>query len=286
MCVQNDILTIAGEARVQSSTHPSGLPKTLTGPKSGRSGLFQTCRGMRRFTDFCLCTTRAKPAPVSPHLSICRNFTTASTCAGHSVATACHDIASAALCKPVCMYRRGWPADRDHLRHPETRPEKRLRSVEPTCFTGPGAHCTAHRMRSVPKILTQSTRHSVIRTPTNPRHTRDWPPRPPEKPHLIEKSGAATDAKATPEKSHRNRLGIKNLNGVRYLGATGVPRGPVIFPRKISPFRHRSEYDSCVSTPEKPHLCQKVAQKKSDFGQSWRAFHRIPRVTGPEKPHL
>ncbi|PFH19276.1 hypothetical protein BX604_5873 [Burkholderia sp. JKS000303] len=286
MCVQNDILTIAGEARVQSGTHPNGLPKTLTGPKSGRSGLFQTCRGMRRLTDFCLCTTRAKPAPVSPHLSICRNFTTASTCTGHSVATACHGIASAALCEPVCMYRRGCPADRDHVRHPETQPEKRLRSVKRACFTSPGAHCTAHRTRSVPKILTRPTHNSVTRMSTNPRHTRDWPPRPPEKSHLIEKNGAATDAKATPEKPHRNRRGIKNLNAIRYLGETGVPLCPAIAPRKASPFRQRSECDSCVSTPEKPHLCRKVAQKKSDFGQSWRAFQRIRRITGPEKPHL
>lgn len=31
---------------------------------------------MRRFTEFHLCTTRAKLAPVSAHLSICRNFAT------------------------------------------------------------------------------------------------------------------------------------------------------------------------------------------------------------------
>jgi len=275
MCVQNDMLTIAGDVRVQTGTHPNPLPKTLTGPDLQRFGLVQTCRGMRGFTDFCLCSTRAKLAPVSAHLSICRNFTTALPGPRHRVATGSHGRARMGPHRPVCMYRRGWPGDRDFLRDPEIRAKKALCRVDPSRFAGPGAHCTAHRNRSVPKILTSPARNSVNGMPRNPQHTRDQPPGPPEKPHLIEKSGAPADAKAAPEKPHRNRRGIKNVNGIRYLCAAGVRVRPTIIPRKTSPFRHPAECDSCLSAPENSHLCQKVAQRKSDFGQSGRPFQRI-----------
>lgn len=144
----------------------------------------------------------------------------------------------------------------------------------------------ARIVQRVPKILTSPARNSVTGMPRNPRHTWDHPPGPPEKPHLIEKSGAPTDAKAAPEKPHRNRRGIKNVNGIRYLCAAGVRVGPAIIPRKTSPFRHPAECDSCLSAPENSHLCQKVAQRKSDFGQSGRAFQRIFPVMPPEKSHL
>ncbi len=124
------------------------------------------------------------------------------------------------------------------------------------------------------------------RIQTSPRHTRDRQPGPPEKPHLIEKSGAPTDADTAPEKPHRNRRGIKNVNAVRYLCAAGVPLCPAIVPRKASPLRQANVGGSCVSTPENSHLCQKVAQQKSDFCQSRRAFQRIRPVMGPEKPHF
>lgn len=100
------------------------------------------------------------------------------------------------------------------------------------------------------------------------------------------KSDASTDTEAAPEKPHRNRRGIKNINGIRYLSAAGIPLCQPAIPRKFSPFRYPHECDSYVSAPEKPHLCQKVAQQKSDFCQSRRAFQRIRPVTGPEKPHL
>lgn len=45
---------------------------------------------MRRFTEFHLCTERAKCAPVSAHLSICRNFTTALPWVRHRVAIPPH----------------------------------------------------------------------------------------------------------------------------------------------------------------------------------------------------
>ncbi len=280
------MLTIAGEVRVQTGTHPSPLPKILTGPDLQRFGLVQTCRGMRGFTDFWLCPTRAKFAPVSAHLSICRNFTTALPAPRHRAATGSHGSGRMSPHRPVCMYRRGYRGDRDSRADPEIRAKKALCRVDRSRFTGRGAHCTAHRNRSVPKILTSSARNSVTRMPKNPRHTRDRPPGPPEKPHLIEKSAAPTEAKAAPEKSHRNRRGIKNVNGIRYLCAAGIPVGPAITPRKTSPFWHPVECDSCVSTPENSHLCQKAAQRKSDFCQSRRAFQRICPVRAPEKPHL
>lgn len=280
------MLTIAGEVHVQNGTHPNPLPKTLTGPDLQRFGLVQTCRGMRGFTDFCLCSTRAKLVPVSAHLSICRNFTTALsalvTGPPLDVATSSGQVrASLYACTGVArrMITTATPGS-GNLRR------KGAQRVDRSHFTGPGAHCTAHRNRSAPKILTSPARNSVTRIPTNPRHTRDRPPGPPEKPHLIEKSGASADAEAAPEKPHRNRRGIKNVNGIRYLCAAGVLPCPALIPRKVSPLWHASVCDSRASPPEKSHLCQKVAQQKSDFCQSRRAFQRIRPVLGPEKPHL
>lgn len=286
MCVQNDVLTIAGEVRAQNGTHPNPLPKTLTGPNLKRFGLVQTCRGMRGFTDFCLCSIRAKFAPVSAHLSICRNFTTALPGARHSVATGRRGIERTGSQRPVCMYRRGCLGDRDRAPHPETGTEKRVRNVDRNRFTGPGAHCTAHRIRSVPKILTLSARNSVTSISTNPRPTRDQQFKAPEKPHLDDKNDVPTNAEAAPEKSHRNRRGIKNVNDIRYLCAPGVPLCPAIIPRKASPLRRSGGCGSCVLPPEKSHLCQKVAQRKSDFRQSRWAFQRIRCTPDPGNPHL
>lgn len=72
-------------------------------------------------------------------------------------------------------------------------------------------------------------------------------------------------------------------------------------PRKASPFDGYPSYDNRMSPPENSHLCQKVAQQKRDFFQSWRAFwtnsasHRSRKAspltifsanTSPGKPHL
>lgn len=138
MCVQNDMLTIAGEVRVQTGTHPNPLPKTLTGPDLQRFGLVQTCRGMRGFTDFCLCPTRAKLAPVSAHLSICRNFTTALPAPRHRGRTGSHGSARMGPHQPVCMYRRGLSGDRDSLRDPEIRAKKGALPRRSKPFQRPG----------------------------------------------------------------------------------------------------------------------------------------------------
>lgn len=90
----------------------------------------------------------------------------------------------------------------------------------------------------------------------------------------------------TPEKSHRNRRGIKNPNAFRYLCTECIWLCVADSPRKASPFDGNPSYEDLVSGPEKSHLCQKVAQQKRDFSQSWRAFRRIQLFTGPEKPHL
>lgn len=47
MCVQNGMLTICGEARRFAAAHPIGLPKTLTGPKSGHRRLTFAGSGKR-----------------------------------------------------------------------------------------------------------------------------------------------------------------------------------------------------------------------------------------------
>lgn len=280
------MLTIAGEVRVQNGTHPNPLPKTLTGPDLKRFGLVQTCRGMRRFTDFCLCSIRAKFAPVSAHLSICRNFTTAFPGPRHSGR---HWLSRHRADGPAtpCMHVQALlTGDRDRDWYPETCAEKGLRDVDRNRFNGLGAHCTAHRNHSVPKILTLSVRNSVTLISTNPRHTRDQQPEPPEKPHLDDKNGIPTDAETAPENSHRNRRGIKNVNDIRYLCASGVPLCPAAISRKASPLRRSGGCGSRVPTPEKSHLCQKVAQGKSDFRQSRWAFQRIHPAPDPGKAHL
>lgn len=286
MCVQNDMLTIAGEGRMQNGTHPNLLPKTLTGPDLKPFGLVQTCRGMRGFTDFHLCPIRAQRAPVSAHLSICRNFTTARSGLHHRGATGCRGIARRGPVTP-CMHVQARPTRRSR-RHPvlKTGIEARLRGGARYRSTCPGAHCTAHRNQRVPKILTLSARHSVTWIPIHPRHTRDPQPAPPEKPHLNDKSGVRTDAKAAPENSHRNRRGIKNVNGIRYLCASCVRLCRAIVPRKASPLRHSSGGGSRTPTPENSHLCQKLAQRKSDFRQSRWAFRPIPHAWDPGKSHL
>ncbi|CAG9232674.1 hypothetical protein BVI434_850018 [Burkholderia vietnamiensis] len=52
MCVQNDMLTIRGDADVSRRTHPKRLPKTLTSPDLRRFGPIQMCRGMRQLHTF------------------------------------------------------------------------------------------------------------------------------------------------------------------------------------------------------------------------------------------
>lgn len=279
------MLTIAGEVHTQNVTHPNPLPKTLTGPDLKRFGLVQTCRGMRGFTDFCLCSIRAKLAPVSAHLSFCRNFTTASRVlvTGPPLAVA----ASGGRPEMPCMHVQARLTGQSRpLPVSKTGIEERSRDVDRSRFTGPGAHCTAHRNRPAPKILTLPARNSVTRISTNPRHTRDRQPRLPEKPHLSDKTGVPADAEVAPEKSHRNRRSIKNVNDIRYLCAPRVPLCLAIIPRKTSPLRRSGRCGSRMPTPEKSHLCEKMAQRKSDFRQSWWAFQRIRPSWDPERPHL
>lgn len=103
---------------------------------------------------------------------------------------------------------------------------------------------------------------------------------------LPTKCGTAAGTENAPEKPHRNRRGIKNSNLFRYLCTVGIWLCGVRIPRKTSPLDRNPSYDNRMSAPEKSHLCQKVAQQKRDFFQSWRAFQRIWPATGPEKPHL
>ncbi len=103
---------------------------------------------------------------------------------------------------------------------------------------------------------------------------------------LRKKCGTAAGREMAPEKSHRNRRGIKNPNLFRYLCIEGIWLCSARLPRKASPFDQNPSYDNRMSAPENSHLCQKVAQQKRDFFQSWRAFRRIRPVPGPEKPHL
>src|SRR5579863_3121926 len=87
---------------------------------------------------------------------------------------------------------------------------------------------------------------------------------------LMKKCGAAAAMKRAPEKPHRNRHGIKNPNAFRYLCTEGIWLCVAGIPRKASPFDGNPSYDNRVSPPEKSHLCQKVAQQKREFFQSWR----------------
>lgn len=76
------------------------------------------------------------------------------------------------------------------------------------------------------------------------------------------KCGTATGTEMAPEKSHRNRRGIKNPNLFRYLCTDGIWLCIARNPRKASPFDGYPSYDNRMSPPENSHLCQKVAQQK------------------------
>ena len=98
----------------------------------GVSGQSRCVAGCANFTDFRLCRTRAQLAPVSAHLSICRNFATAlpgSSSQGRHW-TSRHRADRPA---PACMHVQAWlyRGDRNHARHPGSAPKRmRLEAIE------------------------------------------------------------------------------------------------------------------------------------------------------------
>lgn len=117
------------------------------------------------------------------------------------------------------MYRRGRAGRLHSLSNRKKTRRQAARAQKSRCVGSPGAHCTAHHWRSLPKILTSSRSDCCEWPPTKVRHRRNPPFRPPENTHLNGKSGAQTDSRAAPEKPHRNLPGFKNLNRIRYLRA-------------------------------------------------------------------
>ncbi|KAF1031313.1 MAG: hypothetical protein GAK33_07605 [Burkholderia lata] len=241
---------------------------------------------MRRFTEFHLCATRAKCAPVSAHLSICRNFTTARLCVRHRVAIPRRRASRSALiglyaCTGVTHREigtgSGIPKDACETGlHDPIGPALSARARIVQCTNRIGSRKYSPRAQYV---------HSSGYRRMPVTHGIRYPSLP--KTLTFLKNRCASTAKGmAPEKPHRNCLGIKNPNVFRYLCSEGIWLCIEDIPRKASPFDGNPSYDNLMSAPEKSHLCQKVAQQKRDFFQSWRAFRRIRPLTGPEKPHL
>lgn len=141
----------------------------------------------------------------------------------------------------------------------------------------------------------------MTRAPGIPRRTRcrhSWPP---EKAHLIGKNGAVAARETTPEKSHRNRRGIKNVNRIRYLCANGRDAGPALLSPKSLTFaastatQHLCE-DSRKSSPVPKSGTAEIGFLPLPAGFSANSTGRCSRKASPvhnfcaqrspENPHL
>ncbi|KGB92911.1 hypothetical protein DM43_2026 [Burkholderia cepacia] len=279
------MLTIAGEARRQNGAHPKrsrkGSPVRQCGvPDSSRRAA--ACADSQNFT----CARHVRnwlPYRLTFRFVVIlrlhsRESDTGSQLHSRSSPRAAH--------RPVCMYRHGSPEDRFGFDTRKTAGETGRCGPIGGRSAGPGAHCTvSNRVRSRKcSPQAQSVDSTGCRRRPDTRGTGCQPL--PKTLTFRRKCGTAAGTEIAPEKPHRNRRGIKNPNRFRYLCMEGIWLCSAGFPRKASPFDQDPSYDNRMSAPEKSHLCQKVAQQKRDFFQSWRAFRRIRPVTAPEKPHL
>lgn len=157
MCVQNDMLTIAGEARRQNGTHPNGSRKRSPVRRCGvpdSSRRAAACADSQNFT----CARHVRnwlPYRLTFRFVVIsrlrsREFDTGSRL--HLTGSRRPPPSG-----PVCMYRRGAPGDRFGFDTCKSAVETGTRSLISACLASPGAHCTARKSYPVPKILTSST---------------------------------------------------------------------------------------------------------------------------------
>lgn len=174
---------------------------------------------MRGFTEFCLCRIRARSAPVSAHLSICRNFATIRE----------GDRASC----PRCSYCRCQAANTRLYAHTATVQQhdcanaRRRRMAVPRRIAKAARQGFGRRTRIVQRSLQPGSRkHSPWRRSITAIEAGTMPgtwaiggmPIPKNLTFAFE-TGVVAVAGTAPEKPHRNLRGFKNPNGVQYLCA-------------------------------------------------------------------
>lgn len=244
MCVQNDMLTIAGEVRLQNGTHPNGSRKpspvrncSVSGSSRHVAGCadsqnFRCARHVRnllpyrltyRFVVILRLPNREPAARSSAHLTAGRR----------PVQNGLYACTGAADRARLTVFRTGKDASaRCPVQHNRAIAAGRARIVQRT-----------NGVRSR-KFSPHACRTAVDSLPTNARHRRNPPFRPPENAHLDERSDAPADIATSPEKPHRNLPGFKNPNRIRYLrtvvGCCCAPR----------------------PSPENPHLSTAVCPPK------------------------
>lgn len=286
MCVQNDMLTIAGEARRQNDTHPNrsrkrspvrqcGVPDSSRRAAACADSQNFTCaRHVRNWLPYRLTfrfvvilRLRRREFDTGPRLHLTVPFPTVPiglyACTG--AARRDIDLASThgkARSKPARAARSVpiWPGRaRIVQRADRIRPENA--HLKHSLLIRPGADEGPTHGRPA---TNDSRKHSPQRKNAAQQWVRKWLPKNLTVTAAVSKIPISSDTYAQ-----------------KAFG--GASRGA---PRKASPFDGYPSYDNRMSPPENSHLCQKVAQQKRDFFQSWRAFRRIPPLTGPAKPHL
>lgn len=215
---------------------------------------------MRGFTEFRLCRIRARSAPVSAHLSICRNFATVRG----------DDRAS----YPRCSHCRCQAAN------------TRLYAHTATVQQHDCANARRRRM-VVPRRIAKAARQGFdVRT----RIVQRSPRRGPENAHLSDarsqrstsgqcpahgRSAVCRSRKASPLRSKRvsfqspaqlpkNLTVTSAVSKIPMVSNTyalqRIPPCRTVAPRKTSPFRANTEPPTSKFAPEKAHLCRKRAQ--------------------------
>lgn len=177
---------------------------------------------MRRFTEFHLCTIRAKCAPVSAHLSICRNFTTAQLCVRHRVAIPPHRGSRSTR---IGLYACTGATHREiaiGLGIPEDACE-----TGPRTLIGPALPARARIVQCTNRV--RSRKYSPRAQCVHSSRCRRMPDTRgiryqslPKRLTFRKNRCAFTGNGMAPEKPHRNCRSIKKPNAIRYLCTEGI----------------------------------------------------------------
>lgn len=285
-CVQNDMLTIAGEVRVQNGTHPrrSRKPSPLricSVPDSSRRAA--GCADSQFFT----CARHVRNE--LPYRLTFR-FVVILRLRGRAFGTGLrsHDGVPPDHPPSACMHVQARLTERS-----ESDPASRKSPAKPAGATRSGVLCRPGRAlysaQTVSGPENTHLEHSVFIRP----NIGECPTRAGLATKVSRKRSPCRKIAVRPEARKRLPKNLTVTASVSKISMRSDTYAQNAFgcasltaPRKASPFDGNPSCDNLVSGPEKSHLCQKVAQQKRDFSQSWRAFRRIQPFTGPEKPHL